>query len=85
MQTNSPMGWPESRDLSPLSSQAALEGTVWVWSWRFGEYQGRLPSKERAGPKLSLNAKQDGVLTGSPFPKGIEEESPGGQRSFNFL
>ena len=29
--------------------------------------------------------KQDGVLTGSPFPKVIEEESLGGQRRLNFL
>ena len=34
---------------------------------------------------LSQPHKQDGVLTGSSFPKVIEEESLGGQRRLNFL
>ena len=51
MLTNSPMGWPEGSDLSPPSSQAAREENLWVWSWRFGEYQEGLPKKESASPK----------------------------------
>ena len=84
---HSPIGWPEGRDLSPPSSQAALEENLWVWSWKLVEYQRKLLRQEERKPQTpsSQPHKQDGVLTGSPFPKVIEEESLGGQRRLNFL
>lgn len=46
--------------------------------WRISR---KVAKQRESRPQTLINAKQDGVLTGSPLPKGIEEESPGGQRS----
>ena len=49
--------------------------------WRISRNAG----KQGESRPQTLRVMNDGVLTGSPFPKGIKEESPGSQRKLNFL
>jgi hypothetical protein len=49
--------------------------------WRISRNAG----KQGDSRLQTLRVMKDGVLTGSLFPKGIKEESPGSQRRLNFL
>lgn len=83
MQTNSPIGWPESRDLSAaLLSQAALEGTVGLGARGLENIKERWQARKQQAPN------SQGHERWSPYRKSLPqghkgEESPGSQRRLN--
>lgn len=83
MLTNSPMVWTEGSDPSPMSSRFACEESLWgleleVWRSTTAAEEG----EGRSRTPLSAPHKQDGVLTGSPFLKGMEKTASGARGDF---
>lgn len=84
MLTNSPMVWTEGSDLSPVSSQVACEENPWGLELEVWRQPGTAAEEGESRPQTTLSAshKQDGILTGSPFLKGIEKRASAARGDF---